>query len=130
MKVIFDDKQPIFQQVAEVIEDDILNGVYNEGDQIISVSQFSKTSQINPATITKGIALLVNEGILYKKRGMGMYVHEGAKKKIMIKRRDRFYNELVQNLLDEAEKLKLNLNEVIEMIKQKKKELGYDEDNS
>jgi GntR family transcriptional regulator len=121
MKIIFDDGQPIFQQIANMIEDDILNGTYDEEDQIISVSQFSSTFQINPATVVKGIALLVNEGILYKKRGMGMYVATGAKKTIKNKRRDRFSNELVQKLLDEAEKLELTMEEIIEIIKQKKR---------
>jgi GntR family transcriptional regulator len=121
MKVNFDDGQPIFQQIAEMIEDDILNGTYSEGDQIISMSQFSRTFQINPATAVKGIALLVNEGILYKKRGLGMYVAAGAKKTIMNKRRSRFLNELVLKLLDEADKLELTSDDVIEMIKQVKR---------
>jgi GntR family transcriptional regulator len=121
MKISFDDGQPIFQQIADMIEDDILNGTYDEEDQIISMSQFASTFQINPATAVKGIALLVNEGILYKKRGMGMYVATGAKKIIKNKRRDRFSNELVQKLLDEAEKLELTMEEIIEIIKQKKR---------
>jgi GntR family transcriptional regulator len=121
MKINFNDGQPIFQQIADMIEDDILNGTYNEEDQIISMSQFSRTFQINPATAVKGIALLVNEGILYKKRGLGMYVAAGAKKTIMNKRRSRFLNELVLKLLDEAEKLELTSADVIEMIKQVKR---------
>ncbi|MBM6994729.1 GntR family transcriptional regulator [Paenibacillus sp. DXFW5] len=114
----FGDGQPIFQQVADKIEDDILNGTYNEEDQIISVAQFSRAFQINPATIVKGIALLVNEGILYKKRGLGMYVAANAKQIIMEKRKERFINELVQKLLAEAKKLDLSMDEVIERIKQ------------
>jgi DNA-binding transcriptional regulator YhcF (GntR family) len=121
MKATFDDGQPIFQQIADMIEDDILNGTYEEEDQIISMSQFSRTFQINPATAVKGIALLVNEGILYKKRGLGMYVATGAKKLIKSKRRDRFLNDLVTKLLDEADKLELSADDVIEMIKQKKR---------
>ncbi len=68
MNVTFDDKQPIFQQVADIIEDDILNGTFHVDEQILSVAQFSQLFQINPATVVKGIALLVNEGILYKKK--------------------------------------------------------------
>ncbi|WP_276358335.1 GntR family transcriptional regulator [Cohnella caldifontis] len=117
----FDDGQPIFQQVADKIEDDILTGIYNEEDQIISVAQFARTFEINPATIVKGIALLVNEGILYKKRGLGMYVTADARKIIKGKRKDRFYNQLVLKLLDEAEKLELTADEVIEMIKKGKR---------
>ncbi len=117
----FDDGQPIFQQIAEMIENDILNGTYTEDDQIISMSQFSRTFQINPATAVKGIALLVNEGILYKKRGLGMYVAKDAKKTIMGKRRTRFFNELVLKLFDAAGKIELTDEDVIEMIKQRKR---------
>lgn len=119
MKPRFDETQPIFQQIADMIEDDILNGTYLEDDQIISISQLAGTFQINPATAVKGVALLVNEGILYKKRGLGMFVTADAKQTIIMKRRDRFYNELVLKLLDEAEKLNLSTEDVIDMIRQK-----------
>jgi GntR family transcriptional regulator len=94
MKISFDDSQPIFQQIAQIIEDDILNGTYREDDQIISMAQFASTFQVNPATAVKGIALLVNEGILYKKRGLGMFVGAEAKQIIMSKNRNRFYDDL------------------------------------
>ncbi|WP_135549512.1 GntR family transcriptional regulator [Paenibacillus cymbidii] len=121
MKGRFDEGQPIFQQIAEMIEDDILTGLYATDDQIISMAQLASTFQINPATAVKGIALLVGEGILYKKRGLGMYVSAEAKTIIIEKRRHRFYNELVLKLLDEAEKLQLTTEEVIAMIKQGKR---------
>ncbi|CAM3534645.1 GntR family transcriptional regulator [Marinicrinis lubricantis] len=119
MKIRFDSTQPIFQQIAEMIEDDILNGTYDSDEQIISVAQFSGTFQINPATVVKGIGLLVNEGILYKKRGLGMFVAAGAKDMIKSKRREKFDNELVTKLLEEAKKLDITTQDVIEMIKQK-----------
>ncbi|GIP57513.1 GntR family transcriptional regulator [Paenibacillus woosongensis] len=122
MNVTFDDKQPIFQQVAHIIEDDILNGTYREDEQILSVAQFSQLFQINPATVVKGIGLLVNEGILYKKRGLGMYVSPDAKQKIQNQRRDRFYKELLSDLLCEADKLELTTEDIINMIKQLRKE--------
>lgn len=122
MDVTFDDKQPIFQQVANIIEDDILNGTYREDEQVLSVAQFSQLFQINPATVVKGIGLLVNEGILYKKRGLGMYVSADAKQKIQSQRRDRFYKELLSNLLREADKLELTNDDIMNMIKQLRKE--------
>ncbi|WP_244208980.1 GntR family transcriptional regulator [Paenibacillus ferrarius] len=122
MNVTFDEKQPIFQQVANIIEDDILNGTYREDEQILSVAQFSQLFQINPATVVKGISLLVNEGILYKKRGLGMYVSTDAKQKIKNQRRDRFYKELLSHLLDEADKLDLTTEDIINMIKQLRRE--------
>ncbi|MNP63624.1 hypothetical protein D3C76_1590390 [compost metagenome] len=83
------------------------------------MAQFASTFQINPATAVKGIGLLVNEGILYKKRGLGMYVAKGAKQTIMGKRRSRFYDEMVLKLLEEAEKLGMTNEDVIEMIKER-----------
>ncbi|WP_159887018.1 GntR family transcriptional regulator [Paenibacillus puerhi] len=122
MNVTFDDKQPIFQQVAYIIEDDILNGTFHVDEQILSVAQFSQLFQINPATVVKGIGLLVNEGILYKKRGLGMFVTPEAKQKIQLKRRDRFHKELLSDLLSEADKLGLTIEEIIDMIKQLRKD--------
>lgn len=120
MTVSFDDKQPIFIQVAQMIEDDILTRTYAGEEQIMSTAQFSRTFQINPATIVKGVALLVNEGVLYKKRGMGMYVSPEARQIILSKRRERFYNDLVLKLLDEAEKLELTKQDLIDMIHEKR----------
>ncbi|TYP69512.1 GntR family transcriptional regulator [Paenibacillus methanolicus] len=117
----FDEGQPIFQQVADLIEDDILIGTYLEDDQIISVSQFTKTFHINPATVVKGINLLVTEGTLYKKRGLGMYVAKNAKEIIMKKRRDRFLNEQVTKLLDEAYKLQLTEEDIIRIIRENRR---------
>ncbi|MFF2154933.1 GntR family transcriptional regulator [Paenibacillus chitinolyticus] len=122
MSVTFDDKQPIFQQVADIIEDDILNGTFRVDEQILSVAQFSQLFQINPATVVKGIGLLVNEGILYKKRGLGMYVATEAKRKIQMKRRERFHKELLSDLLDEADKLGLTTEDIMNMIKQLREE--------
>lgn len=116
MTINFDDGQPIFQQIADMIEDDILNGTYGAGEQIISMAQFSHTFQINPATVVKGIALLVNQGILYKKRGLGMFVTDEARSIILEKRRTRFSQSFITNLLEEAGKLELSTDEVIEMI--------------
>jgi GntR family transcriptional regulator len=122
MTITFDDNLPIFQQVSHIIEDDILNGTFRVDEQVLSVAQFSQLFQINPATVVKGIGLLVNEEILYKKRGLGMFVAADAKKKIQLKRRDRFYNELLSDLLSEADKLGLRTDEIIEMIKQLRKD--------
>lgn len=122
MTITFDDNLPIFQQVSHIIEDDILNGTFRVDEQVLSVAQFSQLFQINPATVVKGIGLLVNEEILYKKRGLGMFVAADAKKKIQLKRRDRFYNELLSDLLSEADKLELRTDEIIEMIKQLRKD--------
>ena len=80
----------IYVQIAESIENEILLGNLKEEDQAPSTNQFAKVYQINPATAGKGLNLLVEEGILYKKRGLGMFVAEGARKKILKKRQGIF----------------------------------------
>ncbi|WP_340021249.1 GntR family transcriptional regulator [Paenibacillus sp. FSL K6-1096] len=122
MTITFDDNLPIFQQVAHIIEDDILNGTFRVDEQILSVAQFSQLFQINPATVVKGIGLLVNEEILYKKRGLGMFVASDAKEKIQLKRRERFTKELLSELLNEADKLGLTTGDIIDMITQLRKD--------
>ncbi|MHA7966014.1 GntR family transcriptional regulator [Paenibacillus sp. CAU 1782] len=122
MTITFDDNVPIFQQVAHIIEDDILNGTFSVDEQILSVAQFSQLFQINPATVVKGIGLLVTEEILYKKRGLGMFVAADAKERIQRKRRERFTKELLSDLLSEAEKLGLTTDEIINMIQQLRKD--------
>lgn len=122
MTITFDDNVPIFQQVAYIIEDDILNGTFRVDEQILSVAQFSQLFQINPATVVKGIGLLVNEEILYKKRGLGMFVSADAKERIQRKRKDRFHKEMLSELLSEADKLGLTTEDIIDMIKQLRKD--------
>ena len=82
MQINFDSDKPIFIQIAEGIEDAILTGAFEEESQIPSITEFSVTYKINPATALKGINILVDSGIIYKKRGVGMFVEKGAKGKL------------------------------------------------
>jgi GntR family transcriptional regulator len=111
-----DDSRPIFLQIAEAIENDILGGQLVEEGQVPSTNEFAAFHRINPATAGKGVNLLVDEGILYKKRGIGMFVAEGARARIATKRRDQFETEYVRPLLVEAEKLGLTQQQLITMI--------------
>ena len=120
MKQFVDESKPIYQQIAEGIEDDILKEHLREGDQVPSTNQFAKHYQINPATAAKGINLLVDEGILFKKRGIGMFVAESAQETIKEKRRQNFYQEYMLPLLEEAEKLQLDRRSLIRMLEEKK----------
>ena len=122
MKQFVEDSQPIYQQIAEGIEDEILGNGLKEGEQVPSTNQFARHYQINPATAAKGINLLVEEGILYKKRGIGMFVAEGARAAIQEKRRQLFYREFVLPLWEEAVKLNLNKESVVELMNQAMKE--------
>ncbi len=108
--------KPIYLQLAEAIEDNILKGVFEEEEQIISTTEISLRFKINPATAGKGINILVDEGILYKKRGVGMFVSTGAKDKILSKRKEHFYESFIKTLMEEASKLNISKGEIIEMI--------------
>ena len=116
MKLNFDDEKPVFLQIAEGMEDAILTGVFQEESQIPSTTELSVTYKINPATALKGINLLADAGIVYKKRGVGMFVAEGAVRKLRQKRKDQFYENFVSRLVEEAKKLEITDVEIISMI--------------
>ncbi len=117
MEYIIDETRPIFVQVAERIEEDILAGRLAEEEQVPSTNQFAALYQINPATAAKGVNLLVDQGILYKKRGMGMYVATGARERLLEKRRQLFFEHYVVAMLREAERLGIAEEQVIAMIR-------------
>src|SRR5947209_20371525 len=105
MAQIIDDNRPIFVQIAERIENDILGGVLPEESQAPSTNQFATFYQINPATAAKGVNLLVDQEILYKKRGVGMFVATGARARLIGKRREEFFEQYVTPMVREARKL-------------------------
>ncbi len=117
MKPEFATDKSIYLQIAESIEDDILQKIIEEEVQVPSTNQLAILYRINPATAAKGINMLVNEGILYKKRGIGMFVSSGAVKKIRTKRKKGFYNKYITPLLDEASNLDISKDEITDMIK-------------
>ncbi|MBS4178890.1 GntR family transcriptional regulator [Lederbergia citrea] len=117
MKNLIDDGRPIFIQIAERIEDDIIEGGLPEESQVPSTNQFAAFYKINPATAAKGVNLLVDEGILYKKRGIGMFVSEGARMKVMEKRKEQFFEQYVVTMIREAEKLGITADQLTEMIR-------------
>jgi len=104
----------------EMIEDDILSGVYKPDEIIISTTQISKLLNVNPTTSVKAISKLTDEGILYKKRGIGMCVTNDAREIILARRKKSFINEAVPGLVNEAEKLNISQNELIEIIRRTK----------
>ena len=116
----FAEEKPIYLQIAEKIEDAILSGAFEEDGQIPSTTEFSVNYKINPATALKGVSLLADSGILYKKRGLGMFVSPGAKTIILVKRIQDFYDSFVPTLFSEAKKLNLSRDEIMKMI-----ERGY-----
>lgn len=120
MSKAFDSSKPIFMQVRELIEDQIVNDQLKEGDQAPSTNQLVSFYKINHATVSKGINQLVEEGILFKKRGIGMFVAEGAKQTLIGQRKEAFVDNYVKSLVQEANKLGITQAEVIELIKNMK----------
>lgn len=108
---------PIFQQIAEGVEDAILSGAFLEESQVPSTTEISVTYKINPATALKGMNLLVAEGILYKKRGVGLFVAKGAVKKLKQKRKESFYENFIKPMMTEASRLEISQEELWNMMK-------------
>ena len=113
---MFDDSKPIFLQLAERIADDILRGSYAEGEQVPSTNELAAHLRINPATAGKALNLLVDRGILVKRRGIGMFVAEGAKGRIAVERQQGFVQSFIHPLLAEAQVLGLDRTELIRLI--------------
>ncbi|CAN5139103.1 GntR family transcriptional regulator [soil metagenome] len=116
-----DESRPLFAQLAEQIENDIISGAMAEETQVPSINEFAAFYRINPATALKGVQAPVDEGALYKKRGIGMFVTEGAQARLTAKRRDRFSTEFVSPLLTEAAKLGISSEQLVEMIRKEGK---------
>lgn len=111
---------PIYMQISQMIEDDILSGHFKVDDKVPSTNEFAKMMQVNPATAGKGLNDLVNQDILYKKRGMGMYVTAEARDLIIAKRQQAFSQQMLPAFLQEAKRLDISLDHLIEMIKEEK----------
>lgn len=116
MQFNFDGKTPLFQQVADEILEGIFNGSYEENTQIPSTTEISKSYKINPATILKGMNRLVAEGLIEKKRGLGMFVVSGAQQKILEYRKKKFFNQEIYRFLEETEKLGITKQQLIDFI--------------
>ena len=115
------DSQSIYLQISRMIETDILRGILLEEERVPSTNELAKLYTINPATAAKGINILVEEGILYKKRGIGMFVTTGAAEKIRTKRKNDFYTKKLRELLTEAQSLGITRAELIQKIEEEEK---------
>lgn len=111
-----DDARPLFLQIAEQIESQIVDGTMPEEAQVPSINELSAFNRINPATALKGVSLLVDAGILYKRRGIGMFVAEGARARLLADRREAFRSTYVRPLVAEAAKLAITAEQLTDMI--------------
>jgi DNA-binding transcriptional regulator YhcF (GntR family) len=122
MQIKPESDKPIFIQISEGIEDAIISGAFEEESQIPSITEFAVTYKINPATALKGISILVDSGIVYKKRGLGMFVAGGAVLKLREKRKKQFYGNYIEIMIAEAKRLGIGKSEIQSMI-----ESGYEQ---
>lgn len=122
MLVEFDDREPIFVQIAQQIERLILNDELQEEKKIPSSTEIAENYKINPATVMKGFGILADKDIIYKKRGVGMFVKQGAKMSLLEERKKKFNKDYIIPLLEESDRLRIDIDTVIEMIRKGKNE--------
>lgn len=111
-----DDGRPIFQQIAESLEGQILDGSMPEESQVPSINELAAFHRINPATALKGVNMLVDAGLLYKRRGIGMFVADGAQSSLLAQRRAEFQRAHVAPLMVRAQALGITPTELQDMI--------------
>ena len=121
MQPNFSPQKPLFQSIAEWLEDAILSDIYQEGEQVPSITEISVQYNINPATALKGVNMLVDSGLLFKKRGMGMYVSGGARAKLLEHRQEQFYTDYVQPMIYEAKRLNISNEDLHAMIERRER---------
>src|SRR3954468_20215442 len=111
-----EDAGPIFRQIAALIENAIVDGSLAEESQAPSSNELAAFHRINPATAAKGLHQLTADGVLYKRRGVGMFVATGAREQLLKRRRSEFADQYVRPLMAEAHKLGISTREIASMI--------------
>ncbi|WP_414942133.1 GntR family transcriptional regulator [Amycolatopsis sp. cmx-11-51] len=114
---MLDEGTPLFVQIAEQIADDIAEGSLAEGERVPSTNELAAFYRINPATAAKGINVLADDGLLEKRRGIGMFVADGAREKLLTDRRKRFAEQYLEPMLVEARRLGINDETLISLIR-------------
>jgi GntR family transcriptional regulator len=114
---VLDEGAPIFSQIAERLADDIADGTLAEGDRVPSTNELAAFYRINPATAAKGINVLTDDGLVEKRRGIGMFVTAGARARLLDERRQRFAERYVEPLVAEATRLKIDTDTLVSMIR-------------
>lgn len=115
---MFDDRSPIYQQIANQIKADILSGALQGDEQVMSTNQYAAFYRINPATAARAFHELMDEGILYRKRGLGMFVSPDARDVLRQRHRARFFTDVVDPMVAEARAIGIPLRDIIERLEQ------------
>ncbi|OUJ38496.1 GntR family transcriptional regulator [Vibrio parahaemolyticus] len=110
------DRQPIFRQLADQITQQILQGVWKEGEALPSVRSISADLKINHLTVMKGYQLLVDEGLVEKKRGQGMFVAQGAIQQLRSAEKARFLEQQIPQIADTLQRLDMSVDELVQQL--------------
>ncbi|MDR2986890.1 MAG: GntR family transcriptional regulator [Nocardiopsaceae bacterium] len=111
-----DEGTPLFVQIAEQLADDIVDGVLAEGIRVPSTNELAAFYRINPATAAKGINVLVEDAVLEKRRGIGMFVAAGAREQLRVLRRKKFAEQYLDPMLAEARRLGIDNDTLVTLI--------------
>ena len=114
---MLDEGAPIFSQVADRLTDDIADGALAEGARVPSTNELAAFYRINPATAAKGINVLIDEGLLEKHRGVGMFVATGARERLLDARRGHFTERYIEPMVAEAGRLGIDADALVALIR-------------
>jgi GntR family transcriptional regulator len=118
MDLFGDILSPIYVRIAQWLEDGIIDGTLREDERVYSQYQLAEMFNINPATAAKGLGILADEGTIYKKRGLGMFVSPGSRETILGKRQGNAFQQLVRQLVAEAKKLDIGEDKLLAAVRQ------------
>ena len=113
---MFDDRSPIYRQIADQVKAEVVSGTLDGDQQVMSTNQYAAFYRINPATVAKAFQQLVDEQVLYKKRGIGMFVSPTARDALRARRRETFFSDVVDSMVAEAKAVGVPLAEVVARI--------------
>ncbi|BBH69582.1 GntR family transcriptional regulator [Actinoplanes sp. OR16] len=113
---MFDDHSPIYRQIAEQIKAQVLQGVLKAEEKVMSTNQYAADYRINPATAAKAFQQLVDEGVIYKRRGVGMFVSADAPRRLRDEKRERFFADVVEPMVAEARTLDIPAADIVAYI--------------
>lgn len=116
MAISWDDQSPIYRQLADRIREMILEGVYRNGDALPSVRQVASEHRINPITVSKAFQILVDEELVEKRRGLGMYVAEGAREQLMADERRAFLEQEWPSFQQRAQQLGFTIDQLLQEV--------------
>ena len=116
MQIIWHDKSPIYRQLSDRLRELILDGVYINGDSLPSVRQIASEHRINPITVSKAFQILVDDGLVEKKRGLGMYVSDGASEQLVAVERKKFLEEELPGFRDKAARLGFSVDQLLQEV--------------